>query len=309
MDSPAWGLRSVPYRIDGQPAPESGKESLAGGTWVTPGFFKVYGIRLVQGRNFLDSDRPGAPPVVIINEAMAKKYWPGENPIGKRMGDIDPANPNWAEVVGVMADFKGAAEFYNPSQGDLKFLRPWAQNNHRFISFNVRTSGNPEASKDSVRKAIGLLAPDIALSMFSTVPEVRAGQMSYFTFLRRVLIQISVLGLLLAVVGIYGVVANLASERTKEIGIRMALGAESGSIIWLFLKNGVQLALIGAVIGLVASWFLLNLLQKMLPVIPGVNPWVVVCVALLLVAIAVIASWLPARRTTKIDPTIALRSE
>jgi putative ABC transport system permease protein len=114
---------------------------------------------------------------------------------------------------------------------------------------------------------------------------------------------------LLAAVGIYGVVANLASERTKEIGIRMALGAEAGNIIWLFLKNGIQLALIGAVIGLGASYFLLNLLKKMLPVVPGANPWVVAGVALLLVTIAVIASWLPARRTTKISPTVALRSE
>lgn len=121
--------------------------------------------------------------------------------------------------------------------------------------------------------------------------------------------QISVLGLLLAVVGIYGVVANLASERTKEIGIRMALGAEPGNILWLFLKDGVQLALIGAGVGLVASYYLLNLLGKMLPMLPGPNPQVVVAVAALLVLIAVIASWLPARRSTRVDPIVALGSE
>lgn len=121
--------------------------------------------------------------------------------------------------------------------------------------------------------------------------------------------QISVLGLLLAVVGIYGVVANLASERTKEIGIRMALGAEPGNILWLFLKDGVQLALIGAGVGLVASYYLLNLLGKMLPMLPGTNLQVVVAVAALLVLIAVIASWLPARRSTRVDPIVALGSE
>lgn len=121
--------------------------------------------------------------------------------------------------------------------------------------------------------------------------------------------QISVVGLLLAVVGIYGVVANLASERTKEIGIRMALGAEPGNILWLFLKDGVQLALIGAGVGLVASYYLLNLLGKMLPMLPGTNLQVVVAVAALLVLIAVIASWLPARRSTRVDPIVALGSE
>lgn len=117
------------------------------------------------------------------------------------------------------------------------------------------------------------------------------------------------LGLLFSGVGIYGVVANLASERTKEIGIRMALGAQPGSLIWLFLKNGIQLALLGAVLGLGAAYFLVMLLSRMLPPLPGKDPWVVVGVALLLVAVALIACWLPARRTTRINPLVALRTE
>ena len=309
MDSPAWSFRGSPFRVEGQPAPEVGKETYAGSTSVTPGFFKVYGIRLIQGRNFRETDRPGSPDVVIINESMAGKFWPGENPIGKRIGGIDPAAPAWAEVIGVMSDFRGAAEFYDPSRNSFKFIRPWAQNTHRFITFNVRTTGEPEAFKDTVRKAVGLLAPEVALTEFSTVKETMALEVSYFTFLRQVLMQISMLGLLLAAVGIYGVVANLASERTKEIGIRLALGAQARDIIWLFLKNGVQLALIGATLGLGASYFLLKLLQKMLPAMPGTNPWTVIGVAFILVAIAILASWLPARRTTRISPTVALRAE
>jgi putative ABC transport system permease protein len=175
--------------------------------------------------------------------------------------------------------------------------------------FSIRTAGEPAALKDSVRKALGLLAPDIALSAFATVKDVVAGTVSYFSFLRRVLIQISATGLLLAVIGIYGVVANLASERTKEIGIRMALGAEPRSIIWLFLKNGMILAVTGAAIGAAASWFLVKLLKQMLPAIPELNPWVVAAVSVLFVLIAVIASWLPANRATRINPVIALRSE
>ena len=305
----AWGFGGAPFRLEGRPAPEPGKEDYAGSENTTPGIFKVYGIRLLQGRDFLETDRLGAPNVVIINQAMAKKFWPGESPIGKRIGGTDPAAPDWAEVVGVMSDFEGGAEFYDPSQNKLKILHPWAQNNHRFITYNVRTTGDAEAFKETFRKALGLLAPDVAPSMLSTLKETMSGLVAYFTFLRRILLQISVLGLLLAAVGIYGVVANLASERTKEIGIRMALGAQPGDIVGLFLRNGIKLALIGAAIGLGAAYVLLNVLAKMLPMVPGTNHAVVVGVAVTLILIAVIASWLPARRTTKVSPTVALRAE
>jgi putative ABC transport system permease protein len=309
VDSPAWGFRQTPFRVEGQPVPEPGKEENAGTNNTTPGFFKIYGIKLLQGRDFQDSDRLGSPRVVIVNESMARKYWPGENPIGKRIGRVDPADPQWAEVVGVMADFKGAADFYDKSRSGSMFMAPWAQNSHRFIGFNVRTTGDPAAMKDTVRRAIGLLAPDVALGMLMTVKEISDDDVSFFTFLGRLLLQISALGLLLAAVGIYGVVANLASERTKEIGIRMALGAQPGGLVWLFLKNGIQLAALGASIGLLASFILLNFLGKMLPFVPGNDPRVVVGIAFVLVGVALLACWLPARRSTRISPTIALRTE
>jgi predicted permease len=307
--SPAWSFRNEPLRIEGQPAPEAGKEEYATTNYTSPGFFRIYGIKLLQGRDFQESDRSGSPAVVIINESMAKKYWPGENPIGKRVGGTDPAAPGWAEVVGVMADFKGAADFYDRSISDSKFMRPWSQNSHRFISFNLRTSVDPGSMKDSVRKAVGLLAPEVAISELLTVNEVMEEDLSFISFLRRLLFEISALGLLLAAVGIYGVVANLASERTKEIGIRMALGAQPGGLVWLFLKNGIALAAIGATIGLVASLILLHVLAKMLPFVPGNDPRVVAGVASFLVAVALAACWLPAKRATKISPTVALSSE
>ena len=308
-DTPAYGFNWVPVVIDGQPAPAKGSEIFASTGRASPDFFKVYGLRLLQGRNFRDTDKLGAPAVAIINESLANKFWPGESPLGKKLVSTDPSSPGSAEIIGVMQDFKCAAEFYNPIQNSLKFITPWAQNNHRFVIFSIRTTGEPAALKDSIRKALGLLAPDIALSAFATVKDVVASTVAYFSFLRRVLIQISATGLLLAVIGIYGVVANLASERTKEIGIRMALGAESRNIVWLFLKNGMILAVIGTGIGSVASFFLVKLLKQMLPAIPGLNPWVMVVVSVMFVVIVVIASWLPARRTTRINPVIALRSE
>jgi predicted permease len=307
--SPAYGFGGTTFRIEGRPAPEPGKEPIAGSDTISPEFFRVYGIRLVQGRDFRDSDGPASPPVVIVSEAMARKYWPGENPIGKRIGEGDAAKPNWAEVVGVMADYHGAADFYNPSANSVRFMRPWAQNNHRFMGFSVRTLGPPEASKETVQKSFAYFAPDIALSDLETVKQVMEVEVGYFAFIRRLLLQISVLGLLLSAIGIYGVVANLASERTKEVGIRMALGAQPAGIVWLFLRNGIQLALVGTVLGLVASFVLLNILSKALPMLPGNSPAIVVEIAILLIAIAVVACWLPARRTIRIDPNAALREE
>jgi ABC-type antimicrobial peptide transport system permease subunit len=143
----------------------------------------------------------------------------------------------------------------------------------------------------------------------STVEEEMADELSYFNFLRKVLTLIAGLGLLLSGVGIYGVVANLASERTKEIGIRMALGAQPGGIVWLFLRNGIKLALLGASIGLAAAFSLTMVLGRMIPVLPGRDPLVVFGSALFLVSVSLFACWLPARRTSGVSPTIALRSE
>jgi putative ABC transport system permease protein len=316
IDTPINGFRSTAYRVEGQPVPEAGKETYAGYSPVSPGFLQVYGLHLVKGREFRDSDRPGSPAVVIVNEAMARKLWPGEDPIGKRImtgGEAGPtqgaSNPAWAEVVGVVRDFDGASDFYNPGGNNLKFMVPWAQNSHRFITFSVRTSGPSVAYKEPVRKAIGILAPDLAVSMLATVEEELADELSYFNFLRKVLTLIAGLGLLLSGLGIYGVVANLASERTKEIGIRMALGAQPGGIVWLFLGNGIRMAVLGSATGLAAAFSLTMVLGRMIPVLPGRDPWVVVGAALFLVFVSLFACWLPARRTTRVSPTIALRSE
>jgi putative ABC transport system permease protein len=208
-----------------------------------------------------------------------------------------------------MKDFKGGAEFYNPSMTNLRFIRPWAQDNGGGVILCVRTAGPPSLFKEPMRKAIGGLLPDLAFGYLATSDEDSAQTYSYFTFLRRILVQIATLGLLLSAVGIYGVVANLASERTKEIGIRMALGAQPRGLIWLFVRNGIVLASIGAAIGLAGAFVLVTTLARILPALPGTDPSVVICAALILIAVALFACWLPARRTTRISPTVALRAE
>ncbi len=309
--SPSWGTRMETFRIEGQAPAEKGQEPQAGYFSISPGWFEVYGMHLIQGREFTDADRVDAAPVAIVSESMARKYWPGESALGKHIGGPGPdsANPKWAEVVGVMKDFKGGAEFYNPSMTNLRFIRPWAQDSNEGVVFCMRTAGPPALLKETLRKTIGQLLPDLAFGYLATSDEDTAQTFSFFTFLRRILVQIAALGLLLSAVGIYGVVANLALERTKEIGIRVALGAQPRSLIWLFVRNGIILAGIGAAIGLGISFVLVTMLARILPALPGKDPGVVVCAALLLVAVALVACWLPARRTTRISPMVALRAE
>jgi putative ABC transport system permease protein len=306
---PAYGGGDTPYRVEGQPAPEQGREEYAASLNVGPGYLGIYRIAIVKGRDFNDRDRLGSTPVVIINEAMAKKCWPGEDPIGKRLGDSDPANPNWAEVVGVMKDFRGVFDMVFGNKDRLRMYRPWAQNSNRFVSFHIRTAGPPEAMEESVRKAIATIVQEIALSDLTPGSVMVEENLSYFTFLRKALVELSALGLLLSAVGIYGVVATLVSERTKEIGIRMALGAQPEALVWLFLKNGLVLSVMGAVAGAAVAFALVRILTRMLPFLPGFNAWNIAPVAIFLVVVALVSCWLPARRSTRVDPTVSLRSE
>lgn len=313
--SPAWGTAMSFYRVEGRAPPEKGEEPRAVDFAVSPGWFEVYGTHLVEGRVFSETDHANAAPVAIVSESMARKLWPGESAIGKRIAQADmfqsageKKNPVWAEIVGVVRDFKGGAEFYNPAMNNERLLRPWAQVRGGMI-FSVRTAGPPELLKESVRKAFGRLLPDVALDSVATIDEEIAQSIGYFTFVRRFLVQIAGLGLLLSAVGIYGVVANLAAERTKEMGIRMALGAQPANILRLFVQNGLILACIGATLGLVGAFALVATLERILPVLPGKDPIVLAGTAAVLVAVAIFSCWLPVRRAAKVDPMVALRAE
>jgi len=296
------------FLVEGRPRPDKGKEPVASTNFVSPDLFGVCGIRQLEGRDFTDADRSGAPHVAIISKSMGTKFWPGEDPIGKRIGGVDPANPDWTEIVGVVDDIDGVGDIRLP-ETHYEVYRPWAQNTHRFFAFALHSVPDPRTLEDSVRKVMANLEPDIAISFLDTAEGLMKSSLSGFTLVRRILIEIAALGLLLSAVGIYGVIATLASERTQEIGIRMALGAQTNDVLWLFLRSGIILALLGMGIGLLGSFGLMNLLNKMVSFVPGNDPLVVAAVAALLVGVALLASWLPARRATKVNPIIALRAE
>jgi ABC-type antimicrobial peptide transport system permease subunit len=175
--------------------------------------------------------------------------------------------------------------------------------------FSLHSAHDPRVLVDGVRKALAKMEPNVAATFLSTVDELLQRSLSGIIVVRRLLVEIAALGLLLSAVGIYGVIANLASERTQEIGIRMALGAQRNDVLWLFLRNGIRLATIGTGLGLLCSIGLMVALDKAMAIIPGKDPWVVVVVAVVLVVVAVLASWLPARRATAVNPIDALRAD
>jgi putative ABC transport system permease protein len=308
-NSPAWAYGGrMSLLIEGQSPPPKGNAPVARHISITGDFFDTVGIRLLQGRNFTDFDRVDAPGVVIINQAMAEKFWPGQNPIGKRIGDADSTDPRWCEIVGVVNDIVAGLDF-DGEHSRYQFYRPWAQRSIRFVTFSLHSVSDPRTLTDRVRQTFAGIEPDAAITDLTTAEEAMKNSLSGYAFVRRTLAQLAGLGLLLSAVGVYGVIANLTVERTHEVGVRMALGAQRGDVVWLFLRNGVTLALIGAAIGLLLSFALVRVLIHTVAIIPGSDPWVVVDLAATLIGVAVLACWLPARRATKVSPLVALRAE
>jgi putative ABC transport system permease protein len=307
QSSPAWGFRHAAFSIEGRPPPPEGQEPLAYRDEVSPGYLKTYGLRLLQGRDFTEADRKGGTEVAIINEAMAEKFWPGESPLGKRIRENDPAHPQWAEIIGVTNNITAGSDLYPPVTRFAYYL-PYDQR-ASWPAFALHSAGDPRALEDRVRQVLAAIEPDVAISYMATAGDTMTSSLTTFTLVRRMLIEIAALGLLLAAVGIYGVVANLVSEQTHEVGIRMAVGAQSADVCWLFIRYGVRLALVGTAIGLAGSFALLRVLNQKVSIIPGDDPRVVIGVAILLALIALLACWLPAWRATKVDPVVALRTE
>ncbi len=307
--SPAMGPGGgTAFSVESQTPPPPGQEPVALIDRVTPDYFETYGIHLLQGRTFNENDRQGAPKVVIINQAMAEKFWPGENPIGHRIRYSGPGKEDGDEIVGIVSNVVYGGDFIG-QYPRYHFYQPWAQTSGRFPTFSLHSASNPQALGDAVRKALAGIEPDVAITQLATARETLKANLSGFSVVRRTLAQLAGLGLLLSLVGIYGVIANLTVERTQEVGVRMALGAQERDVVWLFLRNGIFLASLGTVIGAALSFGLLRFLSQRLVIVPGNDPWVVVGLALILASVAVFACWLPARRATKVDPVVALRAD
>ena len=309
----AWTLPLFVYLtnravlIEGKERPQSGHEPTAGFNGVEPSYLDTLQIRLLAGRNFTAADTFESPPVAIINASLARALFPEGNAVGQHISVSDPKDPVWAEIVGIMPDIKMAlAGLVDPIP--FQVLRPLAQEPWNYVTVAVR-SDRPELMIHSMGQAIAALDPNLAVQERDTVEQAIARAFGGFSMIKTVLICFAGLGLFLAALGLYGVIARLVAQRTPEIGIRMALGAQRHDVVWLILGTGLRLISYGAAIGIVGSIGLYVILSRWSQA-PSINvPAVFAVITTILMLVGLVACWLPARRATKVDPLTALRAE
>jgi putative ABC transport system permease protein len=277
---------------------------------ATPDYFDAIGIPLKRGRGFTEADRAGSPRVVLITEAAARQYFPGEDPIGKtiKLGwGRGPGKPMaGGEVVGIVGDIKAAAlNEPNPPQIYMP-LRQWPVS---FMTVVVKTSLPPLTLAEAARAQVAAIDPNLPLSEVTTLQAVVARSISQQRFYLTLLTIFAAVALVLAAIGIFGVLSYAVAQRTREIGIRMALGAQGRSVITLIVRQAMVLVIAGVALGTAAALFLSETMTKMLFDIKPTDPATFATVAGLLIGVALFAAYLPARRATRVDPIVALRTE
>jgi putative ABC transport system permease protein len=309
----ATTLGDLNIHIEGRAEPEG--DVSPRGYWqvVTPGYFRALGMQMIRGRGINATDDERAPGAVVINEAMARLYWPGENPLGQRFKLGGGAGPGWVTVVGVVRDVR---------HGDLE-ARPQPQMYLPHAQFRMwdtgaaiagmtivmRTRGEPAQLASAVRRSVSTLDPNLPVSDVRTMEQVVSASIARPRFMTLLLSLFASVALTLAAVGLYAVMAYSVSRRTHEIGIRMALGARGSAVARMVIGQGLALTLAGIAIGLVGGLALHRLLKNLLFGVSATDPLTLAGVSGLLALVGFLASYLPARRATRVDPVIALRDE
>jgi putative ABC transport system permease protein len=295
-----------PFAVEGRTATE--QRLSADNRVVTPNYYEVMGIPLRRGRAFTDHDRADQPGVVIINEAMARRTWPDQDAIGKRIIVYIAGQEFPMTVVGIVADSRQLDLEQAPAP-EMNF--PMAQMSRilRRINLVVRTNTEPNSLVPAIRTEVAKIDPQLPLYNITTMSAAVNDTVGVRRFAMAVLGLFAAVALLLALSGIYGVIAHAVAQRTHEIGIRMALGAAREDVLRMILGEGGRLALTGVAIGIGASFLLTQWLRALLYGVSATDPLTFLAVALLLLFTAMFACWLPARRASRVDPMIALRSE
>jgi putative ABC transport system permease protein len=290
---------------------ESGKGLVSETTSVTPEYFKVLQASLVRGRFFAEDDEPGKQPVVIVDETTARTFWPDRDPIGRRLSIKSTvrlrsaANPPWSTVVGVIKDINndgldqsGAPHIYSPI-----YQFPGI----RSLSVTVRTSLSATSLEPQIRREIQAVDPDLPVFNVRTMNEVIDGSLASRRFSAELVGVFAVVALLLASVGIYGLLAYMVGQRSHEIGVRIALGAMPSTIGKMIVSRGAGLAGIGVGIGLLLSGIMAPLISTVLYGVRPIDPEVFIAVPLILMVVVLLASYIPARRAARVNPIVALR--
>ncbi len=293
------------FLAEGRPEPPVGTD--AEGQWnvISPGYFRTMGTSFIKGRDFDEHDTPESNPVIIINESLARKIFPNENPLGKRIRSWRDEN-KLREIVGVVADVR---YFGRDDETRGLVYVPHTQNSWRAMALNVRTQGEPSAVVGAIRNQIKAVDKDLAVANIKTMSSILARSVAPRSWSMLLLTVFAGAAAMLAAIGIYGVLSYVVAQRNAEIGVRLALGAQTKDVFKLMIGQGMRLALTGVVVGLACSLVLTRLMKSLLYEVSATDPLTFVGVALLLALVALLACWVPARRATKVDPLIALRYE
>ncbi len=276
-------------------------------------FVRTIGLSLVSGRDFDESDQAASPPVALVNQEFVHRYFPNENP--GYFNRPDGSVGNWkrgsgaVRIVGVLANFMNERPPIPPSPQILLLYRQQPDVNFGFKDVVVRTSVQPETIASAVSRELHALDPEIPLGEISTMERHLADQTADSRFTTVLLGLIAVLGMILAIIGVYGVVSYLVAQRTHELGVRVALGASAADVLWLVLRHGITIGLLGVGLGLAGALAAREILAGMLYDVSASDPWTLGCGSIILLVVVLIATAIPARRAMRVDPVLALRSE
>ena len=301
---------SLPFTVEGRPAPPSGQEPTVYWTVASRDYFDAVGMKLQRGRMFNEFDKADAPPVTLINETMARRHFPNEDPIGRKLitrgRQRGNAPPTHVEIIGVVSDVRHDGLDKEPR---AEHYRPFSQIANGSLIFAVRTTVEPATLIPTLKARLWEVNATQPLYAVETLDKLIFASLQARRFSLLLLGAFAVLALALALVGIYGVMSFATAQRRHEIGIRLALGANAGDILRLILRQGLRLTLLGIGLGLAAALLLTRLLRTLVYGVSASDPLTFACTALLLTAAALLACWIPARRATKVDPMVALRCE
>lgn len=288
---------------DREPPPKGMEPEVMFNT-AMPNYFETIGIPLLKGRVFGNEDQTNTPTVVVINQTMAQRFWPNQDPLGKQIRIVQDGST--ATVIGVVGDAK---HYWLEEEQKPQMYDAYSQDPGLFATVVIRTSVEPLGLSEQVRQAIWKVDADQPMWKIRTVEFLVDRSTADRRFLMALMGIFAALALVLTIIGLYGVISYLVNQRTQEIGIRMALGAQMGDIMRMVLRQGMVLVLSGVALGIAAAWLLTRLMSRMLYQVSATDPMTFISISALLVTVALFACYIPARRATKVDPLTALRYE
>ena len=303
---PLAGGDITTFSIEGRPEPPPSQVIDAEYRVVSPGYFTTMGIPLVRGSGFTEHHTAEVPAVTIINETMARQFWPGEDPIGQRINLGNPARSPWRTIIGIVKDIRNEGLDREPYP---QMYAPYAQFPRRSMTLVARAASAPLGLVPSIRRELTGVDQDQPLYNVRTMEQVMAESIARRRFNMLLITIFASVGLILAVVGVYGVISYSVTQRTHEIGIRLALGAQSKDVLKLVVKHGMASVFIGMSVGLVGAVTLTRVMESLIFGVSTTDPVTFTAVTALLTLVALLACYIPARRATKVDPMIALRYE